>query len=120
MIPKINLLENVFQGQMVGDDVLVGQQEILKLNLPNLDLYYAHNAADKFGNLYRLKQGDQVVIQDNGQVVQYRVSAKQYLSSSTQLDQLSSPAATVALTTCSVTQPDKRIVIYLTPWSGQN
>lgn len=109
-------MESIYQGSLLGDQITIGHQEVLKVSQNNFDLYYAHNAADKFGNLYKLSISDKVILQNNSQLNEYKVIAKKYLSSTTTIDQLISDApdsSTIALMTCSATHPNQRIIIYL-------
>ena len=113
LIPAINLNQPVYQGVTIGNDYLVGQQEVLKTNIDDITLFYAHNANDVFGQLFQLKNGDNVTFIDGDHLQTLSVVDKFYVSADTSLDTLFLNGSKTLLMTCSFANPNNRIIVVL-------
>ena len=112
-IPSLNLEENIYIPQKIGDEFTVGHREVLFDKMNGSEVYYGHNGTDVFGNLYRLNKGAEVEVTENGVEKTYQVEEKLFVHKS-QVESLDSGEDQIILTTCSYTQPDYRIVIKAT------
>jgi len=109
-IPRIDIDEPVYEGKELGEQLLVGNQEVLTGTLNDARVFYAHNSNDKFGKLYRLGKGDSVVIDDNNQKVEYKVEDKIYTYQDN-MDAIVAKENTMYLITCSYTNPSYRHIV---------
>ena len=112
-IPSLNLKENIYIPQKIGDQFTVGHREVLFDEMNGNEVYYGHNGTDVFGNLYRLNKGAEVEVTENGVEKTYQVEEKLFVHKS-QVETLDLGDDQIILTTCSYTQPDYRIVIKAT------
>jgi len=111
MVPKLNLVENLYQGEVLGDQLLMGDSEILTASAFGKQIIYAHNDSSSFGFINQLKFDDEIVILENNNAETYKVRLTYWLSSgSVDVIEKVDPKA-VVLITCDRFSPNLRVVV---------
>lgn len=109
-ISKIGVDQAVYLPQKIGDELVVGQHEVLYTTLNHAQFYYGHNATDVFGGLYKLNTGDKLSVTKNGKVQNYVITKTDFVKKDN-VDAVKADSDQVILMTCSYTQPDYRILV---------
>lgn len=113
-IGKIGLSQSVYLPQKIGDEYTTGHQEVLFTKVNGNSVYYGHNGTDVFGQIYKLKSGDQISVSHDGQNLNYQVKQILFVHKS-EVDKLDSADDNILLTTCSFTAPDYRLIVIASP-----
>lgn len=113
-IPKLKLNTQVYQGNTLGHELIVGDQEVLSINFNHSILLYGHNQMSVFGRLHQLQPGDLVNLTQSGQSKAYQINSVTLIADTdlASLSQLTSNQ--IYLLTCSYLQPDKRWLVIAT------
>ena len=110
-IPSLSLLQPVYQSQILGDQLLVGDNQLVLAQINGANVYYGHNQYGLFSGLYQLTPGQPVFVDNGSGVQQYTVTAKSNVNFSDLSVFDSATSADIFLVTCSRTYPNTRIVI---------
>ncbi len=108
MIGKLGLHQQVYRAEMMGNEYLVGDGEVLEAGN---NVFYGHNSAGLFGDLYTLAAGDQIVLAKVGEAVIYTVDSVQAVSQKEASVLSGNSRDEIALITCAQADPDLRIVV---------
>lgn len=106
-IPSLNLNEPVYESQKLGSQLLVGHNQILVNFDFGIPIFYAHNGNDKFGKLWEIKMGEDILINEKS----YIVETISYVSSSQTSLLNDFDKQKIALITCQYTNPNNRIIV---------
>ena len=110
-IPSLELNQNVYLPQTLGDQLVVGQHEVLYTKLNGVDFYYGHNGNDVFGRLWKVAKGDVLEVTTMGKTIKYQVDSSQFVNK-TEVDAVKADTRTqIVLMTCSYTAPDFRLIV---------
>lgn len=110
-IPSLSILEPVYQSQTLGDQLLVGDNQILLTQINGANVYYGHNQYGLFSNLYQLQKGKSIFIDNGSQLQQFTITSKANVNFSDLSIFDNATSTDIFLVTCSRTYPDTRIVI---------
>jgi sortase (surface protein transpeptidase) len=76
VINKIGINAPLYQASNIGDDLLVGDSEILNTG----NMFYGHNSRSAFESLWQLRKGDSIIVTKNGNTQIYTVSNTAYIN----------------------------------------
>lgn len=110
LIPAIGLNQPIYLPQTIGNQALVGHQEVLRLD-NDQNIYYGHNAEGVFGQLYQLSTGSQVTVVKNGQVLNYQIDSRQLVHQDKLFDIKIDQNTQIILLTCSYQKPNYRLLL---------
>ncbi len=110
-IPQINFSQPIYQSDRIGDELLVGHNEVLEADLNGLKLIYGHNSPQVFANLYQLNLGQSITIDTGDLTSEYQIVSKHFVHESKSNFFESVSSDNIVLMTCSYTQPDYRHII---------
>jgi LPXTG-site transpeptidase (sortase) family protein len=111
IIPSQDFNREVYQGEKLGSQWLIGHQEVLKTDFGGNTVYYGHNSTEIFGNLGQLAVGDQIVVAEENQMQFYQVNEIARVAS-TYIETLeNSQLNTITLLTCDNWDENLRLVV---------
>ncbi len=110
-IPSLSILEPVYQSQTLGDELLVGDNQVLLTQINDANVYYGHNQYGLFSNLFQLTKGKSIFINTNSGLQEFTVTLKSNVNFSDLSVFENATAKDIFLVTCSRTYPNTRIVI---------
>lgn len=114
LIPKIGLSQPLYQSARIGQEFLVGDHEVLLAEVDNTTLIYGHNSPKIFGNLYRLKSGDAVIVDMGDYFENYIISSKHFVHQSDADFLKIADQDNIVLMTCSYSKPEYRHIFIAT------
>lgn len=106
-IPKIGLNVPLYQAIPLGNELLVGDQEILE---SDSGLIYGHNNSETFGLIGNLNVGETIIKTENGRLYRYRVNSVFWVGRQ-RAEILNTPDGQITLVTCDHNNPDLRVVV---------
>ncbi len=110
-IPKLKINSQIYQGQSIGQELVVGDREILAVDYNNSTLLYGHNQMSVFGRLHQLRSGDSIGLMKDNQTLNYQVvEVKMIADTDIGALNITNPNY-IYLLTCSYLQPDKRWLV---------
>lgn len=110
-IPSLSILEPVYQSQTLGDQLLVGDNQILLTQINGANVYYGHNQYGLFSNLFQLTKGKSIYINNSSGLQQFTIISKANVNFSDLRVFDNATSNDIFLVTCSRTYPNTRIVI---------
>lgn len=110
-IPRLKLDTQVYQGNAIGHELVIGDQEVLMTTYNQSTLLYGHNQMSVFGRLHQLQPGDQLTFTHAGLVTNYQIESVTKIAD-TDLSSLQPlPSNQIYLLTCSYLFPNKRWLV---------
>ena len=110
-IPKIGINKALYQGQTIGDEMLVGGNEILQAGDDSNKVFYAHNTNTEFGKLRQLTAGDAIFYTDNGMVHTYIVQSVAKVSATNIQVLENNNEKVITLISCDLYNESLRVVV---------
>src|SRR3989344_4108375 len=110
-IPKIGINKALYQGQTIGDEMLVGSNEILQAGDDSNKVFYAHNTNTEFGKLRQLTAGDAIFYTDNGMVHTYIVQSVAKVSATNIRVLENNNEKVITLISCDLYNESLRVVV---------
>ncbi len=107
-IPSLGLNKNLYEGERLGNEWLLGDKEIYENKTENIHMIYGHNTSDVFAKLRYLKSGDTIVRNEGDRQDVYKVVSIARVSQ-TSLKSLNSPGLT--LVTCDPWKDGLRLIV---------
>lgn len=111
LIPGLDFNQEVYQGEKLGGQWLIGHQEVLKTSVKENKVYYGHNSNEVFGSLYQLKLGDQIVVKKDGQMKFYQVENIARVASTYTQTLETADSNTIILLTCDKWDSNLRLIV---------
>lgn len=115
-IPSLNLnSQQIYLPQSIGNELTVGNHEVLSTTFNGVPFFYGHNATDVFGTLFKISIGARISVINNGQTQNYTVVKNEFVSQNDVSAVKADLPGEIVLMTCSYTQPDHRILVKAIP-----
>jgi len=110
-IPALNLTKQIYKGETVNGEMLIGSNEVLKSNHSSSTVLYGHNTQQVFGGLWNVKIGKPVFYTRDGKTVEYTVkSVAKVYDTTTEVLESTNPRE-LTLITCDPYNASIRYVI---------
>jgi len=111
VIPKLNLIENLYQGEILGDQLLMGDDEVLTAFAFGKQIIYAHNDSNAFGFINQLRFGNEIVRQTQAGQENYKVASIYWTNPNFVNMIKTAPDDSLILITCDRFNPNLRVVV---------
>jgi len=79
-LPSLGKSWQIHEGQQVGQNLIVGDQEVASVPGTNDRMFYAHNTDTSFGSLVNLKTNDQLYLGEVGEMQAYRLKTQRLIN----------------------------------------
>lgn len=79
-LPSLGKSWQIYEGQQIGQNLIVGDQEVAVVPGTNERMLYAHNTSALFGSLVNLKTNDQLYLGEVGEMQAYRLKTQRLIN----------------------------------------
>jgi len=111
IIPKIGLNQPLYQSLPIGQEFIIGHQEIIETKIDSSIIIYGHNDTANFEMIRKLNRGDSILYQNNDDLFLYKVDSVTRVSKNYYQVLENNNPNSIILITCDIWNPYLRVII---------